>query len=55
MAEQETSTTIVQTNADSSKRPIKQTRGPCKKVKAHKDIPEYTIIEDDAELVEEKV
>jgi hypothetical protein len=30
-------------------------KGSCKKSREHKDIPEYTITEDDVELIEEKV
>jgi hypothetical protein len=34
---------------------IVQSGGACKKMKVHKEVPEYTITEDDAELVTGKV
>jgi hypothetical protein len=34
---------------------IVQSRGASKKMKVHKDIPQYIITEDDAELVTERV
>jgi hypothetical protein len=37
------------------KRPIIHTGGSCKKEKVHKQLPEYTIMEDDADLMAERV
>jgi hypothetical protein len=37
------------------KRTVLQTGGKHKKMKAHKGVPEFTIIEDDAELVAKRV
>jgi hypothetical protein len=37
------------------KHPIIHIRGSCKKAKAHKQIPEYTITKDDVNLVTERV
>jgi hypothetical protein len=37
------------------KRSITHTRGLCKKEKVHKQLPEYTIIEDDTKLMPKRV
>jgi hypothetical protein len=37
------------------KRIVLQTTGNAKKMKAHKEVPQLTLTEDDAELVAEKV
>jgi hypothetical protein len=42
-------------NKGQTKRSIIHTGGACKKYKAHKTPPEYTITEDDADLVAEMV
>jgi NACalpha-BTF3-like transcription factor len=55
------STIVISKNPDGStqprplKRMIIQSSGARKKMKAHKAVPKYTITEDDAELVVEKV
>jgi hypothetical protein len=45
----------VQTETLPKKRTMLQEGGQRKNMKAHKDVPEFTITEDDAEMVEEKV
>jgi hypothetical protein len=52
---QETPSATTPQETGPPKRPIIHTGGPCKKAKAHKQIPEYTITEDDVNLVAERV
>jgi hypothetical protein len=47
--------TIEPTQSRPPKRMVVQTGGACKKMKVHKEVPEYTITKDDAELVTERV
>jgi hypothetical protein len=52
---QETPSTTTPQETGPPKRPIIHTGGSRKKAKAHKKLPEYTITEDDTDLMEEKV
>jgi hypothetical protein len=52
---QETPSTATPQETGPPKQPIIHIGGSCKKAKAHKKIPEYTITEDDADLVAERV
>jgi hypothetical protein len=52
---QETSSATTSQETGPPKRPIIHTGGPRKKAKAHKQIPGYTITEDDVDLVAERV
>jgi NACalpha-BTF3-like transcription factor len=47
--------TTAQTKTLPMKRTVLQIAGQCKKMKAHKEVPQFTLTEDDIELVAEKV
>jgi hypothetical protein len=53
--ETDTPITTEKTESRPPKRTILQSGGVCKKMKVHKEVPQYTITKDDAELVMEKV
>jgi len=47
--------TTAQTKTLPMKRTVLQIVGQCKKMKAHKEVPQFTLTEDDTELVAKKV